>query len=78
MKASDVKRHTTIVGSGMDTHIEECILVSDFEAYVKQAEARLARMRQALQDAYDEMRGHGWYCETAMAAALFNEEDKNG
>jgi uncharacterized protein (UPF0335 family) len=27
-------------------------------------------LRNSLQDAYDEMRGHGWYIETAMAEAL--------
>jgi hypothetical protein len=27
-------------------------------------------LRNSLQDAYDEMRGHGWYCETAMAKEL--------
>jgi nicotinamidase-related amidase len=41
-------------------------IIADLEA----AERERDELRNSLQDAYDEMRGHGWYCETAMAEAL--------
>jgi hypothetical protein len=78
--------HDALQASPAAPHDEQlAALADDLDRYGQRRTpediAKLIRdrddLRNSLQDAYDEMRGHGWYIETAMAEALAKYSTSN-